>query len=199
MQHMLLQQNFKLYQSLRTPAPSAPILFYRVNISGLKIRLVLKKSQNISWSTRTWKADIETGHYNWREKLYPLISLTKFWICLWYWICEGTEYTMVTQCSDYVWICLNNFWISQIMAEYTRICLIMPEYAWICLNIYLNGFWFTCLHYNPCQRLVFTKRWWSYTNLQLKAAGLFKLNDLLVGTRRKMVTWFCTCESFFFF
>ena len=131
-------------------SPLSPILFYRVNISGQKIRLVLKKSQNISWSTRTWKADIETGHYNWREKLYPLISLTKFWICLWYWICEGTEYTMVTQCSDYVWICLNNFWISQIMAEYTRICLIMPEYAWICLNIYLNGFWVTCLHCNPC-------------------------------------------------
>ena len=50
MQDMLLQQNFKLYQSLRAPAHSAPILFYRVNISGLKIRLVLKKSQNISLS-----------------------------------------------------------------------------------------------------------------------------------------------------
>ena len=52
-----------------------------------------------------------------------------FWICFWYWICQGSGYTMVLcQGSEYAWICLNNSWI----------CPITPEFGWICLNSFFS-------------------------------------------------------------
>ena len=56
-------------------------------------------------------------------------TYTKVLICFWFWICQGSEYTMILNMSalprvlsipEYAWLYL---------AEYTRICLNMPEYA----------------------------------------------------------------------
>ena len=34
-----------------------------------------------------------------------LLSIPGFWMYLWFWICEGSEYIMVTQGSEYVMRC----------------------------------------------------------------------------------------------
>ena len=76
-----------------------------------------------------------------------------FWICLWFWISENSEYTRVLNMSrlhrvqnmpekilnipEYVWLCLN-------MSEYACICRNMCKYDSICLN----GFCFTFPHFS---------------------------------------------------
>ena len=71
-----------------------------------------------------------------------------FWICLWFWIFQGSVYVRFTQGSEYAWIYLNNSWI----------CLIIPEYAWIYLNnswIYLNLQEWFLFYILPLQSLVY--------------------------------------------
>ena len=69
-----------------------------------------------------------------------ILKMLVFWMCVWFWLWESSENARVTQCSDYVWICLSNSWIY----------MIMPEYAWIFLNI---SKWLLFLHFPiliPC-------------------------------------------------
>ena len=52
--------------------------------------------------------------------MLEILNIPGFWIWLWFWICQGSEYTGVTQSSECLWISLDNFWIWLIMSEYAR-------------------------------------------------------------------------------
>ena len=70
--------------------------------------------------------------------------LTDFWRCLWFWICQSSEYgtvvyARVTQSSEYVWMwlkiprqCLN-------MTLYSLNSINIPENSWIFLNVPKNA------------------------------------------------------------
>ena len=108
---------------------------------------------------------------------YPrFLNNPGFWICLWFcmsqslaytrvlnmplvlnmpgfWIYQSSEYTRVTQGSEYAWIIPGYVWICLIISWYVWICLTMSEYAWIWLN---RPKWLLCyispfshLFYNP--------------------------------------------------
>ena len=60
-------------------------------------------------------------------KYASVINTPGFWICLWFWMCQASEYDRVTQDSKYVSISL--------LPEYPWECLTMLEYAGIFVNI----------------------------------------------------------------
>ena len=60
------------------------------------------------------------------SKYASVINIPGFWICLWFWMCQASEYDRVTQDSKYAWMCL------------------IPEYPWS----NQNGFALTFPHYN---------------------------------------------------
>ena len=61
-----------------------------------------------------------------------------FWICIWFWICQDSEYVRVTQGSEYAWIyCLiMSGWICLDMSEYANICVNVPKSAWMAFVLY---------------------------------------------------------------
>ena len=81
-----------------------------------------------------------------------VLDIPGFWICLWFWMCQDSEYKRVlnmvcihkvTQGSKYIWIIPEYAWMCLILPGFIWICLNMPEYAWICLN----GLCFTFLNF----------------------------------------------------
>ena len=80
-----------------------------------------------------------------------VLHIPELWICLWFWICDDSEYTRVLNMLGLhrLRICLNNSWIYLNMPDYAWICLNMIEYAEICVNTYiwLNDFCFTFPHF----------------------------------------------------
>ena len=110
--------------------------------SWVKIGLPLKKSclfQELE-DMRNWYCK------NYSRLLFPKVlpcrCLTRFWVCLRFWICQGSGYVSgfeyarilnipefwiarVSQGSEYAWI----------IPEYAWICLIMSGYFWICRNM----------------------------------------------------------------
>ena len=66
-----------------------------------------------------------------------VLNLPWFWIRVWFWICQGSEYVRVTQDSEYTWICLiMSRWICLDMFEYPGIWVNMPKSAWIAFVLY---------------------------------------------------------------
>ena len=65
----------------------------------------------VNYSTETYRLSIRV--------LNTLLVLNM----LGFWIHHSFKYVMVTQGSKYVWICLNNSWVFQIIAACVKICL----------------------------------------------------------------------------
>ena len=91
---------------------------------------------------------------------YPrVLNNLRFWLCLWFWMCQSFRYTRVLNmplvliCQDFeytsvlnmselnmvqnrhAWIIPEYAWLFLIMSGNVWICVNMPEYAWICLNL----------------------------------------------------------------
>ena len=78
-----------------------------------------------------------------------VLDIPRFWIYLWFWICQNSKYTRFRICQGYTGfrICLNNSWICLNMPYSVWICLKMPEYAGICVNMPGSTWMALALHF----------------------------------------------------
>ena len=123
-------------------------LVHKIDTLGEKIIPVFKKFVTVI-SYRMWKDDISTiiiiciivavHHFC---KLLHCLCLTGFSICLWFWICEGFEYTRVTQGFE----CLNMPEKFLDMPNYAWKCKYMRDYITICLNMSKSDWMAFVLH-----------------------------------------------------
>ena len=92
-----------------TPAPLCLHTFlHRMNTSGVKIRPILKKTNDIYW---TWKANIAKIiiAVDYFCKTFRCRCLTGFPIYLGFWICHGSEYVRVLN--------MPRFWIQDTLRQ----------------------------------------------------------------------------------
>ena len=64
-----------------------------------------------------------------------VLNIPGFYICLWFWLCEGYEYVGVTQDSEYAWLISKPAWMAFIL---------IPHYN--LLSIWICGYLFQCLY-----------------------------------------------------
>ena len=62
-----------------------------------------------------------------------VLEIPGFYICLWIWICKDSEYTRVLNTGFR--ICINISWLFLNMPDFVCIYLNMPKHAWICLKL----------------------------------------------------------------
>ena len=62
--------------------------------------------------------------------------MTRFWICLWFWIYHGSEYHRVTQGSEYALIIPEYAWLWLNMPTYACICVNKPRSTWMALVLH---------------------------------------------------------------
>ena len=63
------------------------------------------------------------------------LNIQGFWLCLWLWVCDGSEYARVTDGWKDSWIGMSNSWICLNMLEYARICMNLPKTAWMAFYV----------------------------------------------------------------
>ena len=107
-----------------------------------------------------FRKTLQGSEYNRVLNMPLVLEMPGFWICLWFWRCQGSENARVLNIPRF-WINqgsenarilnLPRFWIYQgseyvrvtqgseyawlSLAAYAWICLNMPKYAWICPNL----------------------------------------------------------------
>ena len=101
----------------QSPAPSCTIVFFTQNNWSNFLMIF------ISWSRERGKL-ILRNYFPLGSEYARVFNIPGFWICFWFWICQGSGYT----------VALNiGFWIRLVMPECTKICL--------------NGYCFTFTYY----------------------------------------------------
>ena len=70
------------------------------------------------------------------QNLPQILSIPGFWICLWFWICQGFEYTRVLNMPGFC-ICLW-YWICQ-GVEYTRVLNMLGLHRVLSMSEYFLG------------------------------------------------------------
>ena len=121
-----------------------------------------------------------------------VLNIPVFWICLRFWICQGSEYTKSLNMP--LVLNLSRFWINKGF-EYVMVnrVLNMPEYAWLCLadawiyrymreyaQICLNGFSFIfpyCSTLSTWTRAYLFQRLRKTRNFSLKEKWSCSLGD----------------------
>ena len=68
------------------------------------------------------------------SKYLRLLNIPGFWICIWLWIYQGFEFDLVAQGSEYVWICLNIFWIFFCILHFDQCQPIVNQHWKISIN-----------------------------------------------------------------
>ena len=63
-----------------------------------------------------------------------VLNIPGFYICPWFWLCEGYEYVGVTQDSEYAWLISKPAWMAFILIPHLIPCLF--EYVVTCFNVY---------------------------------------------------------------
>ena len=153
--------------------PHITFIYYKnIQIYCINIFLILNNKIHIGF----WNEEgLAESHYGFVIK--PLFvnqrgSLTGFWICLGFWICQRSEYMGILNIPG-LWICqgsehasglnMSGFWIYH-GSKYARVTQGF-EYAWIRLNnswiwlimpecpkIFLDGLCFTFTHCNSLSK-----------------------------------------------
>ena len=99
---------FRVNQNSSPQPPEPPYFFKKLKIKNYKCIKKVHDIYFIKYVNYFHKA-LQGSEYA------GILNKPGFWIYLWFWIYQGSEYVRVTQGSEYAWLCL-------------------AEYAWICLN-----------------------------------------------------------------
>ena len=115
----------------------------------------------------------QSSEYASRSKDARVLNIPRILICLWFWICQGSEQTRVLNMLGLTgfWICLNMLdyvWLN--MTGYVWTCRYMREYAQICLN----GF---CFIFPYCNALSPWTRAYLFQRLHKTRSFRLKEND----------------------
>ena len=125
------------------------------------------------------------------------VNAPEFWICLWFWICQGFEYTRVLNVSlvlsmSRFWICkgYTGFGISLDSPEWFRN---MPECAGICVNM-PKTVWMAFYVFVPVLILFLRERVATYFNeIYIKEWGYFLEEKNLIFSVLAECIWFVFC------
>ena len=135
----------------------------------------------------------QSSEYASRSKDARVLNIPRILICLWFWICQGSEQTRVLNMLGLTgfWICLNMLdyvWLN--MTGYVWICRYMREYAQICLN----GFCFIFPYVIPC----LLERVLTYFNVCTKLEVFVWRKMMLFSWRHKHWFFYSNCNFIWF-
>ena len=114
------------------------------------------------------------------------LNMPEFCICLWFWMCQVSEYAKFTKGSQYFWIIPQYFWLSLDIAECPYVCLNIPDYEWI-NKVCLNGFCFAFLHFKFTVTIMGQWGWWVGENLDIPFLILSSWFRITIITKQLIV------------
>ena len=150
---------------------------------GVKTRLELKKFLiSILYKLENVKSWYCKNNYSTDLKCSIIDVWQGFLICLWYSICQDSEYAKILQGSEYAYIIPEYVWLCLNMPTYAG----MREYAKICLDGFLLAIgWIIFGHRDPlstrtCGYLLYYVIYYVWTKLEVivwKSVRLFSWQD----------------------